>query len=745
MKSKISTSISVRKTGVDGPYGINGGATLRRTGAACVALAVLLSGSVAQAATEVHSVAELVAAVTSASAGETIRLMKDGSPYVFSNSSVGMGNGGYQSKTPFLLIINKNLVIEGEDGSPRSTWTDKAEPVVIDGNGVGGFAHVASGSTALFRNIAFTRGTVAANYTAPIYSAKSAVADSNADVVCSNCVFRQNSGSGSSYSGAFCTALYDCLVTNNTACALRACHIVGCDIVDSAVTPISLSSAYSSTFRAIRAGQLCGTDLGTVSNCTIEANAFSYYIANAGVFIDCTMRGNTITGGDSYTSLVGGGMTVRGCTFEGNSLGWTKSILPASYSCTNCTFQGNTCKYVAYNPTSLTGCRFEDNLGLGGGAAVYIDGAISVNLDGCTFLRNKSNYASGFGAAIYMKRTASALCGLVATNCVFEGNNANTGGTGGAIYNDDSALPSGENPWDSCLVQDCTFTTNAAAAVAGVYGVKAVGCTFDRNFRYRPAEGNVTANAARKSYLVDCDINDGELCQCIVDRCRIHDIENGAASWLFNGWTRCTNSLVVNCTLTSGGALHRMPYGAMDAEFVNCTIVSNVMYTYTPQNNCSATNGILFANCLFSGNKTYYRWTDLDVCTSYLSTDANAAQRMGEYVTFSKTFMGNVNPSVGGKQFAAEEVYAFTNAPGTLAVCENPKFAGRSATLMRRYPYEPYFALSYNSPLAGAGTVAGWMSDAADLAGRPRLRDGKVDVGCYQCWLNPSGIVMTVW
>lgn len=707
-----------------------------------VVAATLAAFSPASAATiEVHSVAQLTAAVTSASAGDTIRLMKDGSPYIFTGASVGMGNGGYSSATPFLLKISKNLVIEGEDDSPHSTWTDHAEPVVIDGNNVGGFAHVASGSTALFRNIAFTRGTVAANYTAPIYSAKGAVADSNADVVCSNCVFRQNSGS--SYSGAFCTALYDCLVTNNTACALRACHIVGCDIVDSAVTPISLSSAYSSTFRAIRAGQLCGTDLGTVSNCTIEANAFSYYIANAGVFLDCTMRGNTI-GNANYTSLVGSGMTVRGCTFENHSLGFTRSILPASYSCTNCTFRGNTCKRVAYNPADLVDCIFEDNLGEGGGAAVYIDGAVSAKLDGCTFLRNKSNYVGGLGAAIYMKRTASALCGLVATNCVFEGNNANTGGTGGAIYNDDSALPSGENPWDSCLVQDCTFTTNAAAAVAGVYGVKAVGCTFDRNFRYRPAEGNITANAARKSYLVDCDINDGELCQCIVDRCRIHDIENGAASWLFNGWTRCTNSLVVNCTLTSGGALHRMPYGAMDAEFVNCTIVSNVMYTYTPQNNCSATNGILFANCVFYGNKTYYRWTDLDVCTSYLPTDANAAQRMGEYVKFSKTYMGNVNPSIGGKQFTVDEVYAFTNAPGTLAVCENPRFLWQDEKASERYPAEPLWSLSLRSPILGRGGVADWMSDATDLAGRPRLNNGKVDPGCYQCWLTPPGLMMIV-
>ena len=185
-----------------------------------------------------------------------------------------------------------------------------------------------------------------------------------------------------------------------------------------------------------------------------------------------------------------------------------------------------------------------------------------------------------------------------------------------------------------------------------------------------------------------------------------------------------------------------MPYGAMDAEFVNCTIVSNVMYTYTPQNNCSATNGILFANCVFYGNKTYYRWTDLDVCTSYLPTDANAAQRMGEYVKFSKTYMGNVNPSIGGKQFTVDEVYAFTNAPGTLAVCENPKFICQDGYASGLYPEEPQWALSYRSPLLGKGGVADWMADSTDFAGRPRLRDGEVDVGCYQCWLTPPGMML---
>jgi hypothetical protein len=28
--------------------------------------------------------------------------------------------------------------------------------------------------------------------------------------------------------------------------------------------------------------------------------------------------------------------------------------------------------------------------------------------------------------------------------------------------------------------------------------------------------------------------------------------------------------------------------------------------------------------------------------------------------------------------------------------------------------------------------------DATDFAGNPRVREGKVDIGCYQCWLKPK-------
>ena len=57
------------------------------------------------------------------------------------------------------------------------------------------------------------------------------------------------------------------------------------------------------------------------------------------------------------------------------------------------------------------------------------------------------------------------------------------------------------------------------------------------------------------------------------------------------------------------------------------------------------------------------------------------------------------------------------------------------------------YALKRSSPARGKGLVQGWMADELDIRqdpAFPRLRDGKVDVGCYQCWLNPIGFWFSV-
>ena len=63
----------------------------------------------------------------------------------------------------------------------------------------------------------------------------------------------------------------------------------------------------------------------------------------------------------------------------------------------------------------------------------------------------------------------------------------------------------------------------------------------------------------------------------------------------------------------------------------------------------------------------------------------------------------------------------------------SPRFADEG-----EFPYEP----RYSSKLRGAGMLLDWMDgDSLDLSGRARLRDGKVDAGAYQCWMDPVGAV----
>ena len=66
----------------------------------------------------------------------------------------------------------------------------------------------------------------------------------------------------------------------------------------------------------------------------------------------------------------------------------------------------------------------------------------------------------------------------------------------------------------------------------------------------------------------------------------------------------------------------------------------------------------------------------------------------------------------------------------------DPKFVGNG-----EHPYTP----NLKSPLREYGMVLDWMVDAIDLAGNLRLRDGKVDVGAYQCWLMPTGLILLVY
>ena len=364
-----------------------------------------------------------------------------------------------------------------------------------------------------------------------------------------------------------------------------------------------------------------------------------------------------------------------------------------------------------------------------------------------------------------MIRTTSALGSMVVTNCTFEANIASNKwygalqeeyyAEGGAICNYTPTLPSGEKPWDSLVVYDSTFSNNYAdVSVGGVCGVKAVRCKFKDNLRNLSTEtirnlANREGCEARASYLVDCDISGGELASCVLDRCDIHDVcyanNTGTnALCIFRNFTRVTNSIVRNVSI-DGGAIGRSLYTAtttLDAEFVNCTFVSNLTTTMSFGGKITATNKIDFVNCLFHGNSGKYSANDdviLDTEGGYLL--------WSDKVSFVNSYYGSHNSTPNNYANKAPNSFADKTGENKLMQCAEPKFVCQDARTMEKYPDEPLWSLSLQSPLLGKGNPLGFTADDLDLAGRPRLReDGALDVGCYQCWIRPkqTGLMLVI-
>ena len=674
---------------------------------------------------------QLTNAVASAAGGDVIVLERG--TYTFPDDVFMDDNRIANDSNPYckfrLSLTASGVTIRGEDDSGRRTWTHGSEPVVIDGNGAKALQiQIQDNQTARIENIAFANcfgghinpnnpegnpnssvwGNRCCGGAIGIARIKDGQYKGSPNVVVTNCVFRGNTSAIGGAIGSNSTnfKVYDCFFTNNVS-----------------------ESAGSGCFYG---GSAIGCDF--VGNGSVGRFMFDV--------VDCRIAANNL---DSASATTLNANSVTDCLFDGNR--GSQVFDGAGTAClTNCTFHANMPKVASVlNPAVLKGCDFIENTTtnfasavtvVDASGAVLINGSNAVYIDGSSFVSNMVALGTE-GGAIRMKRVSDKLCSAFVTNCTFAFNTAAKTvhkPDGGAICNNDAALPEGEEPWDSFTVVDCTFTSNTAYHVAGVYGVRAVNCTFDGNIRINPNYDYHHGNGARKSILVKCDLNDGDIEDCVLDRCRIHDIPDNIRQ-IFRGLTRATNCLVEACVLTPGWALYS-GYGNLtwDAEFVNCTFVTNRMTTVLKAAT-TETNAISFVNCIFNGN-----YTSSGKVTDFSANDNDSAARLTNTCTFVNSVFGRFEAT----PLTAAQFAVLTNGVGTLSQCANPRFVGNRAAIRRKYPDEPYWALTAGSPLRGKGADVGFTAEDLDLAGRPRLRDGKLDLGCYECWLNPGGMFMSV-
>jgi hypothetical protein len=182
----------------------------------------------------------------------------------------------------------------------------------------------------------------------------------------------------------------------------------------------------------------------------------------------------------------------------------------------------------------------------------------------------------------------------------------------------------------------------------------------------------------------------------------------GSSSYLFNYGLWATNCLFANNRYPSA-TLFRGGIAGHPSRLVNCTIADNVYAkTYITASTEGETEAI---NCIFVGNKT----------------SKGADNNLMYDETANKIHLYNclIGP---GRQTKADPTHEENTVASANAGFVGGNGAGR---------YEPGFS----SPARGAGVVQDWMADATDVRGDaafPRLRDGVVDIGCYQGWLDPN-------
>lgn len=673
---------------------------------AAVATAAALA-AYAERQVPVASVQKLVEAVTNAVDGDVIVISPgtytfDGTYYssVIEASGVSFKN----FLDPTHMANGTSLVIMGADESHRTTWTAESEPVILkvdcsENARLFNFATNKANWNISIRNLTVT-GSKSSNTNMYGHVARgNGVKDGvyTPKAVFTNCVFRGNTGSRTAIWLAW---MRDCCWTNN-ASAFRG-TAYNCDFIDNSNTA-TYTYAYDCRFVGNSGAISASTEV--ISNCLFESNS-GYLNSDK----DKTLIFDSMFTNNTYTS--------------------------STYGLIN-------------NPRLVKGCAFVDNTNTVG--CVYYGTSVTGSVEGCSFLRNfggGTSYPKYGSAGVYMARSSSGEPVLTVTNCTFEGNcvqNSPQNVASGAAVAASSNIP-GENAYDYCAVADSSFVTNRACyRGAGVTGVHAVRCTFDRNLRVEAIDGFEKSDAqyhwggdAKDSFLEDCDLSGGDIAGCVASRCTIHNVTNSGSDSIFREYTRATNCLVIG---SSGQFLYRA-YVTEDAEFVNCTFITNSMSTIFVYSTARTTNGVSFVNCLFHGNKNSTGDPDktADTDLALLSNNAIVRWHFTNTVTFANCHYGVFTPISSG---LTQQMFDTVTNAQDLALCVDPKFIGRNAKLAELHPDEPYWALSPSSPLAGAGRLFDWPDGATDLAGRERVRDGKVDVGCYQCWFDePFGLLL---
>lgn len=460
-----------------------------------------------------------------------------------------------------------------------------------------------------------------------------------------------------------------------------------------------------------------------------------------GVITNCIIIGNHASGigGAVASSSRTTGMTMYNSLIINNSGTTCGGVYNAR--CWDCTIAGNTAR-----------------TGEGGGAysCTLVGGIVSNNVVEASKDGGGLYGCSATGTTITYNSAASQKGGGAAsgayTNCAFIGNYAKYGGGVSRarlykcnIYNNMSTSHGGG--LYGCIADNCTIWNNFAKGEGGGH------C--DGTNYFSVVSNNFSAGAGPNSYgtdLFDCQIigmsvGDGSATRCVFrdigyEQSLIgnpHYSTNQQSIYAYNYYPNATNCLFIGNKLNgASSSLFCGVQGANKASsIVNCTVVSNT-YNYLARYFRDQKYPILIQNTVFYDNFKYGGTPARDV---HIVTDPENANRCaaGALIFDHCAYKTKTSTLDLAEYILDDSLYCF----GEDGFGADPKF------VLAKDAVHPY-SLRLSSPLIGRGRVCDWMTGAYDIRGEEddgkylRVRDGKVDIGCYQCWLNPVGMTVVV-
>ena len=654
----------------------------------------------------------------------------------------------------------ENLTITGgyTDDSEKSTYGNSVRCAGYYGNGILTNC-IITGNSAYHLGGGVHGGVKLYNCIVENNTARNSGGGGGHNLTAYNTIFRNNTAS-SDGGGVYTANLYDCVLTNNTASGNNGGG--GHDVKYATNTLFACNSAHNDgggveiatrLYDCVVSNNVAGRRGGGGYNVKYATN--TVFIGNSakmgggvanistqlldGYLLDgCVISNNVTTGlaGDG----AGGGLychVARNCIITSNR----GTVGGGTYRCllTNCTISCNVawtnikvtvqsgdpaaCFHTGggdYN-SSLFGCTIEGNRGYGNGGGVCCDDA-AVVVSNCVIAANTCSNAAAivYGAGICVEN------GTV-VNCTIRGNAAfkvvtAKGANGGGIA---SSLGLGRGDVRNCILHD----NYAESSGGGAHNMRLVDCVISNNL------SGGTGNNTCYSHLYGGEVVGTPLAFGSATGVDFHGFnaefslegnpyrsDTVTIDKVYHYYPHCTNCLFRDNQLTNASLFVGYSVSASTSSVVNCTIVSN-QYRYLCSGFPNEDYPMNIENCIFYDN--FYKTTARDLFTYNCNTSS---------LHFSHCAYGTSALAGNTIDWFDEGHYQF----GVNGIPATPGFAGA------KDPAHPY-ALRTSSGLLGLARVADWMADAYDIRGEAddgkyrRLRDGKADLGCYQCWYDFIG------